>query len=591
MGEIKQLSTLLMLTILVGIAGLALAHYVPAVLFMSGDVVVEEYHATLYLNGTLVEEYLYNIRVSNKYRMLYRLWEAPVSLENLSYPYIEVLGMEFPEGSVGYVKDYLGNVWASSYPEVINSLAEFNEVGCFNPSRFEAGKYRIKYVFRLHPPIEYDGHLCHLNLKFADEHLPYLKVVIEVENRDFIRGVYPHPPSLKVINGDFLVLQGSSGRDELLEVELLLKPEILDFLEGFIENSENVEQATIQANMFNSIQYLFLETFRIAVKILVLAFPLILLFLYLRHGREKSFVVPKYLSYVPNRERRPWIVNLVFKSDALDFDENGFYATLLDLHRRGKIQITPKENGLIIRILDSNVEDYYERRVLKLLRKLSFRGILDTDSLDILMEEFKRNRRELSSLIRDVRYVTRRPSFKVASKFMVSGRRRVGMLMVPSAILLLISILLFLTLPYMILISLDTLLTSIVLLIQSTVSTAAPSTLFGRWKGSAYKEKLEWDSFRRFLSDLAMIRRYAPQDLSIWGEWLVYGTSLGVGDKVVEAMKELKIPMIEANIAANMPLFFRPVIAIAPPSGKRGGRVGGGFGAGGGFGGGGAGAR
>jgi len=297
------------------------------------------------------------------------------------------------------------------------------------------------------------------------------------------------------------------------------------------------------------------------------------------------------LSYVPNRERKPWVVNLVFKSDALDFDENGFYATLLDLHRRGKIQITPKENGLIIRILDSNVEDYYERRVLRLLRKLSFRGVLDTDNLDILIEEFKRNRRELSSLIRDVRYVTRRPSFKIASKFMVSGRRRVGMLMALSAILLLISILLSLTLPYMILISLDTLLTSIALLLQSAVSTAAPSTLFGRWKGSAYKEKLEWDSFRRFLSDLAMIRRYAPQDLSIWGEWLVYGTSLGVGDKVVEAMKELKIPMIEANIAANMPLFFRPVIAIAPPSGKRGGRVGGGFGAGGGFGGGGAGAR
>jgi len=591
MGEIKQLSMLLMLTILIGIAGLALAHYVPAVLFMSGDVVVEEYHATLYLNGTLVEEYLYNIRVSDKYRMLYRLWEAPVSLENLSYPYVEVLGIEVPEGSVGYVKDYLGNVWASSYPEVINSLAEFNEVGCFNPSRFEAGKYRIKYVFRLHPPIEYDGRLCHLNLKFADEHLPYLKVIIEVENRDFIRGMYPHPPSLKVIDGDFLMLQGSSGRDELLEVELLLKPEVLDFLEGFIENSDDVEQATIQANMFNSIQYLFLETFRVAVKILVLVFPLILLFLYLRHGREKSFVVPKYLSYVPNRERRPWVVNLVFKSDALDFDENGFYATLLDLHRRGKIQITPKENGLIIRILDSNVEDYYERRVLRLLRKLSFRGVLDTDNLDILIEEFKRNRRELSSLIRDVRYVTRRPSFKIASKFMVSGRRRVGMLMALSAILLLISILLSLTLPYMILISLDTLLTSIALLIQSAVSTAAPSTLFGKWKGSAYKEKLEWDSFRRFLSDLAMIRRYAPQDLSIWGEWLVYGTSLGVGDKVVEAMKELKIPMIEANIAANMPLFFRPVIAIAPPSGKRGGRVGGGFGAGGGFGGGGAGAR
>jgi len=591
MGEVKQLSIVLLLTISIGVVGLALSQYVPTALFMSGDVVVEEYHATLYLNGTLVEDYLYDVKESNKYRMLYRIWDAPVSLKSIDYPYIEVLGIEAPEGSVGYIKDYLGVVWASSYLREIQALAEFDEVGCFNPSKFEAGKYRVRYVFRIHPPIEYDGRLCHLNLKLADEHLPYLRVTVSVEDKGFLKEVYPHPPSLKIVEGNFLEIQGSSSRDELLEVELLLKPDVLEFLDGFVKDVDNVEQATVQANMFNSAQYLFLEAFRVLVKILILAIPLILIFIYVRHGKEKRFTVPKYLSYVPNRDRKPWVVNLVFKSDALDFDENGFYATLLDLHRRGKLQITPKNKGLIIRILDSNVDDAYERRVLKVLRSLSYGEILDTDTLDSLIEEFKRSRRELSKLIRDVKYVTRKPSFRIASKFMISGRKRVGILAGLSGALLLISVLLIVTLPYMTSMSLDALLGSIVLLIQSIVAVVAPSTLFGRWKGSAYKEKLEWDSFRRFLSDLAMIRRYAPQDLSIWGEWLIYGTSLGVGDKVVEAMKELEIPMIEADIATSIPLLFRPVIFIAPPSSGRGGGVGGGFGAGGGFGGGGAGAR
>ena len=42
-----------------------------------------------------------------------------------------------------------------------------------------------------------------------------------------------------------------------------------------------------------------------------------------------------------------------------------------------------------------------------------------------------------------------------------------------------------------------------------------------------------------------MIQKYAPADFSMWGEWLVYGTALGVGDKVEEAMKALNIRVAE----------------------------------------------
>jgi len=88
MSETKQLAILLAFVIVLGAVGLILAQYIPSLLI--GDVFVKEYHATLYLNGTLVEDYVYEIKEPGKYRMLYRVWDAPVSLGDLNRPYIEV---------------------------------------------------------------------------------------------------------------------------------------------------------------------------------------------------------------------------------------------------------------------------------------------------------------------------------------------------------------------------------------------------------------------------------------------------------------------------------------------------------------------
>ncbi len=81
--------------------------------------------------------------------------------------------------------------------------------------------------------------------------------------------------------------------------------------------------------------------------------------------------MPRYLSTVPNRERRPWLVNQIFKSDALDYDADGFYATILDLHRRGVVRLDSKPGGLLITLIGEEVDDPYERRVLGFLRTLS----------------------------------------------------------------------------------------------------------------------------------------------------------------------------------------------------------------------------
>jgi len=46
----------------------------------AGSLTVSSYEATLYNNGTLSEQYTYNVGSSEQYSMLYRYWEVPLTL-------------------------------------------------------------------------------------------------------------------------------------------------------------------------------------------------------------------------------------------------------------------------------------------------------------------------------------------------------------------------------------------------------------------------------------------------------------------------------------------------------------------------------
>ncbi|MEI8331463.1 MAG: hypothetical protein WCF90_07425 [Methanomicrobiales archaeon] len=108
-----------------------------------------------------------------------------------------------------------------------------------------------------------------------------------------------------------------------------------------------------------------------------------------------------------------------------------------------------------------------------------------------------------------------------------------------------------------------------VVVLQTAIVYAAPLTLFVKWKDDCYKEKLEWDAFTHPHSDKAMIQKDAPADFSIWGEWLVYSTALGVGDKVERAMKTLDISIPETGVplwVMGMNSSFLPLIHFTPPS-------------------------
>jgi len=54
----------------------------------AGSLAVSSYEAVLYENGTLSEQYTYHVGSSSEYSMLYRYWEAPLTLNDSTQPYV-----------------------------------------------------------------------------------------------------------------------------------------------------------------------------------------------------------------------------------------------------------------------------------------------------------------------------------------------------------------------------------------------------------------------------------------------------------------------------------------------------------------------
>ncbi len=604
MSETRQIAALMAITLVIGVVALALAVALPRA--MEGNLVVDSYSAAISADGTLTEQYTYDVKTPDTYQMLFRTWEVPLAGTPLTQPSVEVVGMQVPPGTIGYYRDYQGQVTIYGMPTdqeraVIRSLVQDNEIGFYDPDYFPAGTYSVTYTFRLHPPIEYDSQWSHLNIQLADQHVPYHSVQVSFPLAG-VESVYPYPPFLSVgTSGGTTTLAGSAGTDENLGVEIVASRDYTVNWAGFPGSVADVQGMAESGYFWYSLPYYAGALLAAIAAVLALLMPAILFLLHNRYGHKKDYVVPEYLSFVPDRTILPWVVNLVFKDEALTFDENGFYATVLDLARKKFLEIKPKgeapDSGITIRILQETSPDHYEQRVLNFLRNLAGGGVVDTDALKGLPGTAGTDR---SSELRamkvqaSLRGITTEVDTTVANRFIVDGRPHLVPLLLSSAILAAVSILILVAGSQAGSLLLPAAALGSVAVIQVVIAWAFPSVLFGQWKGDFYQEKLQWDSFRAFLSDLARIKEYAPQDLAMWGEWLVYGTALGVGETVAKAMKELNIRIPEMYAVPALVLGFAPIIAFAPPmrgggmGGMGGYHGGGGFGGRGGFGGGGA---
>ena len=398
MSETRQLALVVGAGLALGLLSLFLITAIGPL--FDGDLTVSSYDAVLNNDGTLSEHYTYNVGNSGEYRMLYRIWEAPVTLNTSTKPYIRLVSMTPAPGTIGYVKDDNGDVTVygtsatESYRSTIADLAEYDEVGIFNPSYYTSGHYTAEYTYIVNPPLEYDSTTTHLNLKLAGEsHIPYRQVKVTIPARG-IDQVYAYPPLMKTEKaGDSYIITGSLAANEILSVEMLGPSDGFSQFPGFRNPISDVRGKTSSAAFWYNLPYYAAYLLNILGMIAVILVPLLLIVIYNRFGREKEFTVPAYLSTIPGTNLKPWQVNLLFKGDAMDFDEDGYYATLLDLHRRKNISITEKGEGkgVIVKTLSDAGLDSYEQRVLMFLQQISENGILDTDAIEALAKKAKVN--------------------------------------------------------------------------------------------------------------------------------------------------------------------------------------------------------
>ena len=183
---------------------------------------------------------------------------------------------------------------------------------------------------------------------------------------------------------------------------------------------------------------------------------------------------------------------------------------------------------------------------------MCIRDRVDTESIDSLAKSARNNVINQTTMLSYQSSLNSITSVKstdreIIRNYIVEGRTRPVPVLISGIVLAIISIIMLLLVPFATN-ALSSLIASIIIVIQSIIAIAFPTTLFGIWKNDSYKEKLEWDAFTKFLSDLALMKKYSPGDLLMWGEWLVYGTALGVGDKVEAAMKALNINIQETNV-------------------------------------------
>lgn len=603
-GEKRDLLVLVAVALAIGAVAIVIAFFVPGLL--EGDLVIADYRATLQENGTFGEVYTYEVRSGGTYRMLYRYWQDPLSVQPLESPFIRIVDMQIPPGTVGYIRESSGKVTLyrddnPAYIRFIEDKAERNEVGIYNPGYFPAGTYTVSYTYILHPPIEYDAKDAHLNLRLVDRHIPYRHLEIRIPAR-YAKEIFPHPPGLSVSReGGWVRISGNVAADEVLGIETLFAPADKDSLPGFPVPVDGVREKTLAANPIHNIFPLYFARvlYSLGFAMVVLT-PLILVFLYRKYGTEREFTVPEYLSFTPDPTMKPWAVNLLFKGDPMTFDEDGYFATLLDLHRKKMITIREKPDGRGVRITvnQKTAPDPYEQRVLDFLQEIGEEGTVDSEALQNTVARARSDTTAERMILRyqkDLLSVTRKSDPRLVARYIVDGRDHIFPLLFVAVALCAVSIIALIVTPQLSSFLLPAVLLFGAMIVQSGIALAFPSTLFGHWKDDRYQEKLQWDAFARFLSDLALIRQYAPADISMWGEWLVYGTALGVGDKVEKAMKDLHVSLPEAGIplASGLNAAFIPVLAFSPPSrgGSGGGFGGGSFGGGGGFGGGGVGGR
>ena len=260
---------------------------------------------------------------------------------------------------------------------------------------------------------------------------------------------------------------------------------------------------------------------------------ILVLLTYLLMGRERRYNVPRYITSIPSKVK-PYLVNLLFYGAPDKIEDGGIIATIIDLGRRGYLNITEDRITFNKRKSADNL-DKYEGKVYWTLRRLAEEtGNKNSLKLGILQNKIATTGditwlKFVKELIEDLYVVENR-----VSAYNKMGRYvALGIYALTGIAGLLITVkwshINYLWLGYSVLASATSVLFAIY---------AFDLYALGKYTPKFAKEREKWDAFRNTLNEYALIRE-SIKDKNELLEWLVYSTALESSDEIKKVVFEM----------------------------------------------------
>jgi uncharacterized membrane protein len=407
------------------------------------------------------------------------------------------------------------------------------------------------------------------------------------------------------IEGDTVYFT-ASNLNHYLEVRLLLPKEAFLSTANMLLDDSLLKQNVIDIQKKYDLEYLF---FRISVILLYFVIAplivLIVIFLFRKYGKEPKINYNGIYEREPIKGWKHYIINSLCMGKTGETDKNVIPAIILDLIRRKQIILTERSEtkkgifgGLriekrIILTFSANAKDVLstpEQFVYDFLKKFA------NDNNELVWSEFilklniMANAKEYLDLEDKVDHAVSL-EYDIKQYFDDRGnvlfKRLCFFGAIVGAIFTFFALFKsdFSNFP----IASWIIAFPIVLLIGSAIGLFLSEKIFGRFTPEGYEVYKRSLNFKKFMTDLTLLKKYPPASIVIWEEQLVYATTFGVASEVIKNFK-LVVPEQTLKSSNMYPLYATAHLSMlsslhnisyttAHPSSSGGGGFGGGGGA------------
>ena len=277
--------------------------------------------------------------------------------------------------------------------------------------------------------------------------------------------------------------------------------------------------------------------------LLTLVSPLIVIITYIKYGREPKVEYDGIYERELPTDDPPVVINAIIENKHGVGKPNmkGFEATILSIIDKKAVNLSTKKdentgtNDMILKFNTAEGLDDIEKEVYGILHAFADEDILNLSALNGKLS-YESNARWFEEKVENWRkFVEKEYETKTNDYFNNTGSLIVSALSFAGIFIGIILCTLGILTPLAN--GFYTLIGGIFLIIISVIYFIFPDDIFGQWTKEGRLFYLKWSNFKKFLEDNSLINEHPPESIVVWKKYLIYGTALGVADKVYEAMK------------------------------------------------------